>query len=247
MRGAGRAERPGGERTRSPAGAQREVRERARRSVCLQGTCREVCVGGGWMRFSARPGSRTASARRRGATRDSRGICADALVRVRSGFASGRSRTSGRVRTHHADGDAFAGISRVPREIPEERTVWCGARGGACEDAKSAEREGERAKSEGASPRPARVSNPGSSLDLRASRSAERRRSWTHCWFAGTASPRSPACARNRSPRADDERGTLCVSRQRRASPPHSRARTRRDATIADHARRSTSRDASRA
>ena len=201
------------------------------------------------MRFSARPGSRTASARRRGATRDSRGICADALVRVRSGFASGRSRTSGRVRTHHADGDAFAGISRVPREIPEERDglVRCArrrvrgrekrrARGRACEERGRESATGARIEP-GVEPRPPSEPKCGTL----------RTHCWTHCWFAGTASRRSPACARNRSPRADDERGTLCVSLQRRASPPHSRARTRRDATIADHARRSTSRDASRA
>jgi hypothetical protein len=178
---------------------------------------------------------------------------------IREGSAPTRSSASGR--DSRRDGRAPPGASEPimltvmrSREFPVSRvrsrkreTVWCGARGGACEDAKSAEREGERAKSEGASPRPARVSNPGSSLDLRASRSAERRRSAGPIVGSRTASPRSPACARNRSPRADDERGTLCVSPQRRASPPHSRARTRRDATIADHARRSTSRDASRA
>ena len=138
------------------------------------------------MRFSARPGSRTASARRRGATRDSRGICADALVRVRSGFASGRSRTSGRVRTHHADGDAFAGISRVPREIPEERDglVRCArrrvrgrekrrARGRACEERGRESATGARIEP-GVEPRPPSEPKCGTAT-LR----------WTHCWFAG--------------------------------------------------------------
>lgn len=201
------------------------------------------------MRFSARPGSRTASARRRGATRDSRGICADALVRVRSGFASGRSRTSGRVRTHHADGDAFAGISRVPREIPEERRRF-----GAVREAARARTR--KAPSERASVRRARARV----RDRRAYRTRGRastseraevrngRSWWTHCWFA---SRRSPACARNRSPRADDERGKgpfafLPNAERRRHTPARGPAATprsritrgaRRLATLREHER----------
>ena len=178
---------------------------------------------------------------------------------IREGSAPTRSSASGR--DSRRDGRAPPGASEPimltvmrSREFPVSRvrsrkreTVWCGARGGACEDAKSAEREGERAKSEGASPRPARVSNPGSSLDLRASRSAERRRSAVDPLLVRLTEI-TRVCEKSFAARRRRTReGTLCVSPQRRASPPHSRARTRRDATIADHARRSTSRDASRA
>ena len=180
---------------------------------------------------------------------------------IREGSAPTRSSASGR--DSRRDGRAPPGASEPimltvmrSREFPVSRvrsrkreTVWCGARGGACEDAKSAEREGERAKSEGASPRPARVSNPGSSLDLRASRSAERRRSAGPIVGSGTASGNHPRVREivRRAPTTNEGPFAFLANAERRrhtpargpAATPRSRITrgARRLATLREHER----------